>query len=800
MKNSFLKKIALFLTVAMVAGSLAACGNTETTETPSETTETETENTEATETADNDDSTLVVGYDYFSNKFSPFFAKTDYDQNVSSMAVNSLLSTDREGNVVLNGKEGEVIPYNGVDYTYYSLSNCVITQNDDGTVTYDFDLRDDVTFSDGTPLTADDVIFSMYTYSDPTFDGSATFYALPILGMEEYRGNMATLSGLIIAAGEDNTDFTYFTEEQQTAYFAALNEAGPLFAQDIIDYCLAAGLSADDAGGSEVALGMVSWGFGTLNDDATTVVGAATGTEYAVADVTVEDYWTELVAEYEGDYQALSDTETANTDLFTYVDEVLGDAAADYAKGVNTGDSAPNIAGIEKTGDYSVRVTMTQFDAAAIYRMAIDVAPLHYYGDASLYDYENNMFGFNKGDLSIARSKTTHPMGSGAYVFQSYENGVVTFTANENYFLGAPKTKTVLFRETAESDKLAGVVSGAFDIANPSLSLALLESIEGYNSNGELDGEVINTEMVDNLGYGYIGINANNVKVGNDEASDASKALRKALATIFAVHRDTVINSYYGEMASVIQYPISNTSWAAPRPADEGYAVAYSTDAEGNSIYTADMTDEDKYAAALDAAISFLIEAGYTWDEAASTFTEAPEGASMTYEIIIPAGGEGDHPSFGILTAAKEQLAAIGITLEINDPADSNVLWAATESGTAEMFVAAWQATPDPDMYQVYHSSNIVGEGGTDSNHYAVADDTLDELIMAARNSADQSYRKATYKECLDIILDWAVEIPTYQRQNGFIFSSERVNIDTLTPDMTPYWSWMSEIEKVEVK
>jgi peptide/nickel transport system substrate-binding protein len=69
---------------------------------------------------------------------------------------------------------------------------------------------------------------------------------------------------------------------------------------------------------------------------------------------------------------------------------------------------------------------------------------------------------------------------------------------------------------------------------------------------------------------------------------------------------------------------------------------------------------------------------------------------------------------------------------------------------------------------------------------------------MDARSSADQSFRKATYKQALDIILDWAVEVPIYQRQNAFVFSTERVNVNTITPDITPFWSWLNEIDKVE--
>lgn len=793
MKKSFLKKLSLGLAAVMTVASLSACGKDNTS---SDGANTETGASESTEVSTSTGAdTLVVGKDTFGSKFSPFFATLQYDQDVSDMVSIGLLTSDREGNIVMKGIEGETIAYNGTDYTYNGIADCDVTQNDDGTVVYDFTLRDDIKFSDGEPLTADDVIFSMYVFADPTYDGAATFYTLPIKGMEDYRSGMDSLGNIILAAGRDNTDFTNFTEDQMNAYWAAVDEEGEKFAQDIVDYCVANYPDyLESVGNSEVALGMFAWGFGDVNDDGTVLTGAGTGTEYNIADLTIADYWTELQAKYDNDLVTMSETELAGDDLFT----MLNEDHPEFTQGITTGDSAANISGIEKTGDYSLRVTMDKFDAVAIYQLGVAVAPLHYYGDTSLYDYDNNMFGFTKGDLSIVKDKTTQPLGAGPYKFDSYENGVVTFTANENYYKGEPKIKTILFKETPESDKLTGVASGTFDISDPSMSVDVLKNIKNYNSNGEVTGDVLTTDLVDNLGYGYIGINANMVKVGDDKASEASKDLRKAFATIFAAYRDTVINSYYGEMATVIQYPMSNTSWAAPKPADEGYQIAYSVDADGNSIYTADMTDEQKYEAALQASISFFKAAGYTFDEATGKFTAAPEGAEMTYEVIIPGGGTGDHPAFGILTAAKEALATIGITLQINDPSDSSVWNNALEANTAEMWAGAWGATVDPDMYQVYHSDNSNGKG-TNSNHYSIEDADLDEMIIAARNSADQSYRKATYKECLETILDWGVEIPTYQRQNAVVISTERVNVSTMTPDITTFWGWTNDIEKLEM-
>ena len=772
MSKTLNKVLALVLALAM-AFALVACQTTTPTTEPTDAATTEPATEPATEEKP---STLVVGYSPFSEKFSPFFAKTAYDQDAYVQTQVALINNDRAGNLILKGIEGETVDYNGKDYFYDGIADTDIVQNDDGTVDYNIKIRDDIVFSDGTPMTIDDVIFNMYVLSDPTYDGSSTFYAVPIEGMAEYRAGMELLSNMIVAAGPDNTDFTYWTEDEQKAYWDAFWAAGEVFAQEIADYC-------KNYGATNVSEGAALWGF-----------------EGLAADATAADFFKAIVDKY--GYDVSDDginAETAGSAITDLINAQLGDKADAYAKGISTGESAANIAGIKKTGDYSMTVHCTKFEATAIYQLGVYVAPMHYYGDASLYDYDNNSFGFPKGDLSLIRSKTTHPMGAGPYVFEQYENGVITYHANELYYKGTPKTQYLLFQEGSDGDKLAGVVSGQFDITDPSFSQSTVDSVKEYNG-GELTGSVITTDTVDNLGYGYIGVCAATVNVGGDKASDASKDLRKAFATLFSVYRDTVINSYYGERASVIQYPISNTSWAAPRPADEGYEIAYSKSVEGNPLYTEDMSEEQKYDAALAAAVGYLKAAGFTYDEAAGKFTAAPDGASLVYEVMIPADGIGDHPAYGILTNAKEALAKIGITLEITDLTNSSDLWTALESGNCQMWAAAWGATIDPDMYQVYHSSNIYGlPGSTESNHYSIQDAKLDELIMAARESADQSYRKATYKQCLDIILDWGVEIPTYQRRNAVIFSTERVNMETMTPDITTFYGWFSEIENIEV-
>ena len=770
MKNAK-RTLALLLALVMSLSLLAGCGNQG--------------NTSGGATTD--ETPLVVGYSPFSSKFSPFFSETTYDQDVYVMTQLGLLTSDRTGAIIYKGIEGETVNYNGTDYTYYGPADLEVVENADGTVDYNFTLREDLKFSDGEPLTVDDVIFSMYVLCDPTYEGNSTLYAQPIVGMAEYRAGMTTLSKALAAAGRDNTDFTNWTEEQQTKFWDNFDKGLVPFAQEICDYVVSAGAAAET---DSVAAKASQWGF-TLADDAT-----------------VEDFAMAIGEKYGWIFSAM-EGETAGSALADLMD---ADVYNDYpVMGVKTGESAANISGIKKIDDYHMTVTMSKIDAVAIYQLGISIAPLHYYGDKALFDYDNNSFGFPKGDLSSVRAKTTQPMGAGPYKFIKFENGTVNFEANENYFQGAPKTKYVNFLECiSDDDKLNGVTTGTIDITDPSMSADTADAIVTANSNGELTGDKVTTDLVNNLGYGYIGMNSVVMSVGGEPSSQASKDLRKAFGTILSVYRDVAIDSYYGERASVINYPISDTSWAAPRPSDDGYKVAFSTDVNGNDIYTSDMSAEDKYAAAKTAALGYLEAAGYT--VADGKVTAAPEGAKMEYEVWIPADGKGDHPSFMILTLAKDALAEIGMTLTIKDLTNSADLWTALEAQQVAMWAAAWGATVDPDMYQIYYSDVADAGSATDgqnplggnaqggSNYmYCIADPELDQLIMDARATTDQTYRKAMYKACLDIVIDWAVEIPVYQRQNAIIFSSERVNMDTVTPDITTFYGWLSEVQNIEL-
>ena len=766
MKNTK-QVLALAMAVAMAAGLLAGCGSSASSSAESVASSEATSEAAATDTGSSD-GTLVLADTGFEGKFSPFFAASSADQHVIDLTNIALLGADRKGEMILKGIEGETREYNGTDYTYYGPADCEVTENADGTVTYAINMRDDLVFSDGTPITIDDVIFNLYVYMDPTYDGSATLYSMPIAGLDDYRSSMTTLSKLIAEAGEDNTDNSLFTAEQQKAFWDAVNEGGAAFAQEIVDYCVSAGYAADS---NDVATAASAWGFDGL-----------------AADATAKDFFLAIAEKYDWNFASM-EAETAGSALS---DLIPADVYAYSTTGVATGADVDTVSGIVKTGDYSMTITTTELSNSMIYQLQLPIASLDYYGDRSLYDYDNHSYGFKKGDLSKVRSVTSAPMGAGVYTFNKYSDGVIYLDANPNYYEGEALIKHVNMKETQEADKITGVQAGTIDISDPSYSLEAANQIATINGgDSDLDGSVITTRLKDFRGYGYIALSAENVKVGNDPASEESKDLRKAIMTVIAAYRDEGINSYYGDTATIINYPMSNTSWAAPSVTDDGYKIAYSTDVDGNEIYTSDMSGDTKYAAALQAALGYFEAAGYTVEN--GQVTAAPAGAKMEYTVNIGASGNGDHPSFQVLTNAAAALKTIGFTLTVNDLANASDLYSSYQSGVAEGWVAAWQSTNDPDMYQLYDS-----KGST--NYYEINDADLDELIEAARQTTDQDARKAMYKEAMEIIMDWGVELPVYQRSEATIFSSERVDTTTIPNDMTPYWTYQSEINKIALK
>lgn len=756
---------------------------------------------------------------------SPYFSRNTYNDNIVNLTQLHLLTLDRQGMVVKNAIAGETRPFNGKPYTYTGPADIDIEISPTtGDTLYIFTLRSDLKFADGLPVSADDLIFTLYTYLDPSYDGSNALKDLPILGLQDYHTQTTPeiyekYENFYTSIHDSGKDHVWdssdpWTQDQQTDVWNRLEEALAIEVEKIVDYVVSnytdgyaeawLGFSPEEVyanEGLQVAFGMRMWGFANVNTSTKVMTANCSSRTWNLnyEYPTLSDYADEIMLCYNNNYREAFPYESADgTDVYSEVKEDFilywGPLDPDMIGGI------PNISGIQKISDVTVSIEIKGFEPASIYSVDVPITPLHYYGSTNKYDYALNMFGFDFGDLSLQHSKDNAPMGAGPYQFASKQGDVIYLGANRYHYEGEPKINQIKFVESLLSPQLqAAINSGSIDLAEFSYNRQGIEEIYNINSNGELTGDVITTSKIENLGYGYIGINALTVKVGNDITSLASRNLRKALSTILAVHRKPAIEAYYGpDGASVLEYPSILTSWASPQPGDSGYHDAFSMDVNGNPIYVPGMSQEERIIAAKLAALGFFEAAGFTVFD--RVVVAAPTGAKLNYEVIVPGGGTGSHPAFAILTGARDTLYEIGITLNIFDTPDANDLWDALDSGTQELWVAAWGSTIDPDLFQVYHSSNTFDQPGSKSNHYYIQDPRLDALIIQARSSDDQAFRKQLYQEAFDIIMDWGVEIPAYNRKNFTIFSSQRVNTSTITPDITTFWNWQHDIEDMKMK
>ena len=127
-----------------------------------------------------------------------------------------------------------------------------------------------------------------------------------------------------------------------------------------------------------------------------------------------------------------------------------------------------------------------------------------------------------------------------------------------------------------------------------------------------------------------------------------------------------------------------------------------------------------------------------------------------------------------------------------------------------QVWAAAWGSGIDPDMYQIYHidstATSVLNWGYREIRRNAAKYsyeteliDQLSEKIDLARETLDQNERKAYYADCLDIVMNLAVELPTYQRKNMFVYNTDKIDASTLVPaaECTPYQSPMSFLWKV---
>ena len=822
---------------------------------------------------------FVIMTDQLDGLFNPFFYTAAADGTIVAMTQIGMMSSKYEnGEVKVAYGDDEAVVVKDYD----------ITENEDDTITYTFVLKNGIKFSDGHPLTMEDVLFNYYVYLDPVYTGSNTLYSTDIVGLSEYRTQTVSSSSndsddLIAslaatrAAARVNELVNLFNsklkasstkevsyDEMKAAiqsytvssgYKASLSNnpdeidnknlladyerALELFRDELNDDYVSAQESftdepykSHDEFKDEVFRFMYSEGYvetkyaegadgkvdRTQIEKLTAMYPASIKDKAAAIDYIFNDkiarslneilyYWatgTTLLNEFTAKAKEVILHENIADDGSLAVQNIAGivslghtDAAGTTIEvnGKNYKVAAEhNADGTVKNADENdvLQITIDGVDPKAIWNFAITIAPQHYYGEGSKVgvDIANNKFGVEFASYSFMTDivQSTRniklPMGAGAYKVTNasnsdtpsesefYANNVAYFKANTNFeSVGAgienAKIDKIRYQFVSSQNAIAALEEGSVHYISPSLTTDNYEKLEALSKKGMV------TLTTDQLGYGYIGVNAAKI---NDQN------LRKAI--MCAMNTSLALDYYRAGTASQIYWPMSKVSWAYPKGAD----------AEDNGFDYPQISGWSKEIAMANVE-KYMMEAGVAAGDSELDITFTIAGSSLQ-----------DHPTYKVFRDAAALLNELGWEVEV--VCDTQAL-TKINTGSLEVWAAAWSSALDPDMYQVYHKDstatstlawgyNYLKTSGTSEETKILND--LSELIDEARSTNDQEERAEIYMEAMGEILDLAIELPVYQRSVLYAYNSKVINPDSLpsSDKMNPYSSPLDRIWEVE--
>ena len=477
-------------------------------------------------------------------------------------------------------------------------------------------------------------------------------------------------------------------------------------------------------------------------------------------------------------------TAEAKSDYFEQM-KAAGDLAVPSIEGITT-KRVTSFNGVQLDGEYDVLVIrINKVDPKAIWNFAFTVAPMHYYSNAeqvALWDGVKH-FGVEYGSTSFMNDvvknsdKLGVPVGAGAYRAskqgglkegENYptktefcSNNIIYYERN-NYFetvgsgLHNAKIKYIRYQVVNSAQMVASLTTDAVDVGAPSGTQANIDEITKASH--------LSMKEIDTNGYGYVGINAKMVPDVN---------VRKAIMS--AMDTSLVLNYYPAGSCTRIFWPMSTTSWAYPN------------DGRVNPYYQLKTAEE---------ILKDLQAAGYRqrFDNSGNLIDLGKEvngkWEALEYTFTIP-GTSNDHPANVMFERAAETLNSIGFKISVKT---DNWALKKLATGDLEVWAAAWSSTIDPDMYQVYHKESNAGSTlnwgydafKADPEKYVYENgivNDLSDLIDAARETTVRDERAPLYAQALRLVMDLAVEMPTYQRKDLTVFNSDKIDRNTLTPD-----------------
>lgn len=300
----------------------------------------------------------------------------------------------------------------------------------------------------------------------------------------------------------------------------------------------------------------------------------------------------------------------------------------------------------------------------------------------------------------------TSPIGSGPYKFVEWKpQEQILFTANEDYYGGAPAIRDITVVFMSEDAALAAVQAGEVDVAYSSATLGTTE-VAGYH--------VESLTSADNRGFTLPVLpdegktTESGAPIGNNVTCNIE--IRKAIA--YAIDRQQVVDVALNGFGRPAYSENDGMPWNNPE-------VAIQTDVE--------------YARRL------LDDAG--WADTDGDGIVEKDGLKAEFSCIYPSG---DSVRQAIAMAAAEQVKAIGIQINVEGTSWDEITWRMF----SEAVMMGWGSASPNETYYLYRSEGALLDDFYNPEGYM--SDVTDQYLQAAMEAltmeeANSNWQKAQW-------------------------------------------------------
>lgn len=737
-----LKRFFILLLCLVMTAGLVACGDNVETDPEAQTSEPDEEQLEV----------IKIATGVITGQFNRVYATEEGDKLISSLIMPTLYAYDRNGRLLTDASAGKTVAFEGTDYYYKTLADINVSYDEASKKsTFTIKLGDGISFSDGTAVTADDLIFTYYALCDESYKGPYALNSANIEGLTAYKFNNSEAPNITVTDNQIEEALNKPSDDLKTYFNAQLIrptiEEGRKFCEENWEKYV-------DRGYGESAQELFVMLFPMAIDS-----------DYSAQGKTFDDITEETVALFSMNYKALAriyygDVEYLNSEAYSIVRKFIYEESLKNAGGNEVHD----ISGIKRIDDRTVSVTA--FGSGNSLRNTIcniPVLSLDYYGDRSNYNYDTLDFGLERGDVEGLKTNSNSPLGYGPYKIYSVDDRRVVLVPNENYYKPDEiPSENLSFEHYEEDRRVEAIENGEIDLTLLDYNEEEIEAI------GASASELCTIECNDNV-YNYFGFRINGlsgvaptgegVTETNDQRLTRIGSMRNALGILLFSLRENAVNSTIGKGGKLLNYPGSSALWAVPAPGDDAYVESFA--------YYYDKTPIEK-GKEMEAVKTELARSGYTIGEDGKVV--GGEGIKTTLSVAIPAYHLNDSAMMALFDSFEAEMTKLGFKLEKTYFEQNDEFLEALAAGKYDIWMAKHSARSF-NLADYYKSKGKY-------NFYGLNSPTVDRLITEAGSNPD--IMEKNYKTVLKSVMYWGFEVPVYQKQNAVCYNPQKVHIDSL--------------------